>query len=39
MGEIERDEDTDERISLPKDEEGEIDEDFGCDGTVSEHSS
>ena len=40
MGDMERDEDTDERISLPKDDDGEMeDDDTELHGEVSEHSS
>ena len=40
IGDMERDEDTDERISLPKDDDGEIeDDDTELHGEESGHSS
>ena len=39
MGEIDRDEDTDERISLPKDDEGEMEDDMEFVGAISGDSS
>jgi hypothetical protein len=39
IGEIERDDETDERISLPNDDEGDIDEDLELHGEGSGYSS
>jgi hypothetical protein len=39
IGEMERDDDTDERISLPKDDDGDIEDEMELHGELSGYSS